>query len=104
MAFAPGAPPVAALPRSSAKIAAACVSPAKSTPSGLNASGPIVLNVGFVPFAASVRSAAGTPDQDSTTVRTNADLRNRDRIKGLLYRSHTRGGLSSNTGGDGECL
>jgi hypothetical protein len=49
------------------------------------------LNAGLVPFMLSVLSAppslklrracAGTPDQDTTTVRINADLRNRDRIK-----------------------
>ncbi len=88
IAFAPGAPPVAALPRSSAKIDAACVSPANSTPSGLNARGPIALNVGLVPLAALVRSAAGTPDQDITTVRINADFRNRDRIRELLFQLH----------------
>src|SRR5687768_6503445 len=78
MAFAPGAPPVAAVPRSSAKMEAACVSPANSTPSGLNARGPMALNVGLVPLVALVNSAAGTPDHDTTTVRINADFRNRD--------------------------
>ena len=90
--MAPAAPPVAALPRSSAKIAADCVSPANSTPSGLNASGPIDLNAGLVPLAASVRSAAGTPDQDTTTVRINADFRNRDRIQGLLFQDYAQDG------------
>ena len=71
--FGAGRAALAAAPRSSAKIAAACVSAANSTPSGPNVSGPIDLNAG--PVAAARRSAAGTPDQDTSTVRTNADFR-----------------------------
>ena len=93
--LAPAAPPVAAVPRSSAKMAADCVSPANSTPSALNAIGPIDLNAG--PVAAAARSAAGTPDQDTSTVRTNADFRISDRIPVTPFPGPPRAVVSLNT-------
>ena len=76
-------------------MVADCVSAANSTPSGPNVSGPIDLNAG--PVAAAARSAAGTPDQDTSTVRTNADFRISDRIPVTPFPGPPRAVVSLNT-------
>src|SRR5688572_15348230 len=57
----------------------------------------MALNEGLVPLVALVSSAAGTPDQETTTVRINADFRNRDRMQELLFQLHQGRIVSPNT-------
>ena len=67
--FAPAAPPLACAPRSSATIAAPCVSAANKVPSGANASGPMEPNVG--PSPARVICSAEDGDNEARTIRAS---------------------------------
>src|SRR5207249_12108267 len=75
---------MAAAPRSRAKMAAACESPANSTPSALNVNGPIDWNVGAAAVALASGAAVGTPEANAAMKTARQTLNVTDLIRPLL--------------------